>query len=320
MHKKIRTCVIGAGSMGSNHCRILSKISNLVGICDTDLTRAKSAAHQFNSVAFTSLSAMIDSQKPQAVVVAVNTQYHAAIALELIKNNIPLLVEKPIATTIIDAKKIVSAARRKNVFLMVGMVERYNPTIVKIQQDIAKNIFGDIYQMVALRVGISPPVMHPRSVDLDLSVHDVDIINYLLGEHPVSVRKIGNKHLEGSELDTCSLTLGYKKMTATVISNWVSPVKIRRLYIFGEKISAEINMLNQVIYYYSKIPLKAIAKGNYYVSFQELGAYSRQISFKKSEPLVEELKVFLSRIENGYDGAFCENGLSALTVLQKAKK
>ena len=318
MTKKIRTCVIGVGGMGTNHCRILSKISTLVGVCDNNLERAKMASEKFGVPAFTDIEELVKKCKPQAAIVAVNTQYHKSVALELIKNNIPLLVEKPLAQNTKDAKKIITLAKKENVFLMVGMVERYNPTVVRLKFDISKNVFGEIYQIVAIRVGISAPNMNPRSVDKDLSVHDIDIINSLLDEKPKKVLKSGNKYLSDSIIDTCSLTLCYKNTTATVISNWMSPVKIRKLFIFGEKISAEVNLLNQAIYYFSKIPLKAITKSNYYSSFQELGAYSRQINFKKAEPLSEELKIFLKNINSGYRKEFCENGLAALEAIDKA--
>ena len=318
MIKKIRTGVVGVGGMGINHCRILSKISTLVGVCDKDEAKAKRASQQFGVPYFLTPSELIDKCKTQAITVAVNTEYHKKVALEIINKEIPLLVEKPLAQNSKQALDIVRRAKMNNVFLMVGMVERYNPTVIKLKSDIEKKVFGDIYQMVALRVGISAPNMNPRSVDVDLAVHDVDIVNFLLGEKPKKAVKRGNRYLKNSIFDTCSLTLSYKNTTATAISNWMSPVKIRKLFIFGEKMSAEVNLLNQAIYYFSKIPINAIKKSNYYSSFQELGAYSRQIIFKKSEPLSEELGMFLKNINSGYKREYCENGLIALRSIDAA--
>ncbi len=317
--KKIKTCVVGVGGMGTNHCRVLRNISDLVGVYDIDEQKAKKAAKDFGTKHFLSIGEMIKTTQTDCVTVAVNTQHHKKVALEIIRRDIPLLVEKPLAPTPKDAKAIIDEAKKRNVFLMAGMVERYNPTVVKLKSDIDKKMFGEIYQIVAMRVGIAPPNMVPRSVDIDLSIHDVDIINYILESRPKSSRKFGHGYLKGSKKDTCSLLLTYKDTTATVISNWISPVKIRKLFVFGEKISAEVNMLNQTIYYYSKIPLKSISKSNYYLSFQELGAHSRYITFKKSEPLLEEMKVFLKMIKGGYSSEYCESSYEALKVISHAR-
>lgn len=318
--KKIKTCVIGVGGMGTNHCRVLRDISTLVGVFDVNVDRAKTVAKTFGTKHFESINTMIEETQTDCVTVAVNTQHHKKVALEIIKHGVPLLVEKPIAHTPKDAKKIIEAARSKNIFLMAGMVERYNPTTIKLKSDIDKRVFGEIYQIVAMRVGIAPPNMSPRSVDIDLSIHDVDIINYLIGSRPIISRISGHGYLNGSQKDTCSLLLTYQNTTASVISNWVSPVKIRKLFIFGEKMSAEVDMLNQHIYYYSKISPKLISKSNYFLSFQKLGAHSRHVSFQKSEPLLDEMKVFLKMIKGGYKGEYCESSYDALKIISQAKK
>ncbi|MBP9719506.1 MAG: Gfo/Idh/MocA family oxidoreductase [Candidatus Levybacteria bacterium] len=320
MKKKIKTAVIGIGGMGLNHCRILNDISEVVGVCDLDKSKLENAKSSLGVRTFLNLSELLKVTRPDGVVVAVNTEHHLQVGSDVIKRGFPLLIEKPLAGNFKDALKLCTIAKRKNIFLMVGMVERYNPVIMKLHQDINTGVFGDVYQIVSLRVGIEPPKMKDRNVLLDLAVHDIDILSFLLKANPLGVSHVGNAYVKGSNIDASQMILSFKKTSAVIITNWLSPIKIRKMYVFGSKKSAELDLREQFVTYFSKIPKKAIDKSDYFNSFSSLEAFASPQSVKKNEPLRSELIEFTKNVTNGYNGKFCEGAASAIRIIEQSKK
>src|SRR4051794_31554386 len=125
----IRAAVIGVGSMGRNHLRVLHDLeaAELVGLADADEATGTRAARPFGIRSYTDYREMLEREKPQAVVVAVPTILHREVALEVISRGVHLLVEKPIAYTVDEGRAIIEAAKEAGVILTVGHIERYNP-------------------------------------------------------------------------------------------------------------------------------------------------------------------------------------------------
>ncbi len=134
----LRIGVIGAGTMGSNHARVLASLPDveLVGIVDPLAEQRARATELVGCRTFASLDQLI-SEGVDAVTVAAPTHLHHEISLACIARNIHVLVEKPIASTVEEGKGIVAAARRAGVTLMVGHVERFNPAVAAIKQAIS---------------------------------------------------------------------------------------------------------------------------------------------------------------------------------------
>src|SRR5437879_4138997 len=124
----MRVGVIGVGSMGQNHARVYSEIADLVGVADPDVKAGGAVSNRFNVSYSTQLSDLL-KENLDAVSVCVPTKLHTKVALEIIEAGVPLLVEKPLASTVADATKIVDAAESAGITLAVGHIERYNPAI-----------------------------------------------------------------------------------------------------------------------------------------------------------------------------------------------
>lgn len=320
MKKKTRIAVIGIGGMGFNHCRIIKIISDLVGVCDLDKKKLDKVGGLLGAKTFLKVSDLLDEAKPDAVIVAVNTEHHLEVGKNIINSGIPLLIEKPLASSFKDARSLCTIAKRKNIFLMAGMVERYNPVIIKLKQDINDGVFGEVFQIVSIRVGIEPPKMQRRNVLLDLAVHDIDILSYLLKANPIGVSHVGNAHIKGSDIDASQMILSYKSTSAVIITNWLSPIKIRKMYIFGSKKSAELDLREQSATYFSKIPENAINRADYFHSFMSLGAFAIPVIVQKSEPLRSELVEFIRNVKNGYNGKYCESAAQAIKTIEQSQK
>lgn len=292
MKKKLKTAVIGVGSMGANHVRIYSEISNLVAIADLNEEIGRQIGQKFNVVYYQNYQDMLSQEKIDAISVVVPTKYHEPVAINCLKKGIPTLIEKPLAGNIEEAEEIIKLAKKQKVTLMVGHIERFNPAVTKAKKLIEQGLLGQIINLLAIRVGISPPKISNSDVSLDLAIHDIDIFNYLLNELPISKKVIKNKIFKNNIADLSSILLEYKSAIGYIQSNWVTPIKMRGLYITGTLGYLEIDYMKQTIVFY---------KSNNHINnnvfdfsqFVLKDGTKEIIPLTKKEPLKIELKYFL---------------------------
>ena len=133
----VRVGVVGVGVMGSNHARVLTGISDvkLAGVVDPDPAQRELVTRMVGCPAVDKLDALLDLGV-DAVTIAAPTHLHLQIALACIARGVHVLVEKPIASSVDEGREIIAAARRANVTLMVGHVERFNPAVQAIKEAI----------------------------------------------------------------------------------------------------------------------------------------------------------------------------------------
>ncbi|MFH1239433.1 MAG: Gfo/Idh/MocA family oxidoreductase, partial [bacterium] len=172
---KIKIVVIGVGQLGQHHARICAEMPEveLVGIVDTEYKRAKKLARQYKTQAFDNYEAV--SGQIEAVNIAVPTPLHFQIGSYFLQKGIHCLIEKPITPSLDEAQELLDIARRKNLILQVGHIERFNPAVIEAQKYIEEPKFIE-----ANRLGPYSPRVADVSVVLDLMIHDIDIILYLV--------------------------------------------------------------------------------------------------------------------------------------------
>lgn len=313
MKKKIKTAVIGVGNMGKNHARVYSEISRLVAVSDLIPQRGKAVAKKYNARFYQDYQKMLREQKPEAVSVVVPTKFHKRVSLETLARKIPTLVEKPITDSPKAAQAILKAAQENKTFLMVGHIERFNPAVVKLKQLISQGRFGRIISLLAVRVGINPPLTKKSNVVLDLAIHDIDVFNFLLEEFPKRKKIVKHKIFKDNLADSASLLLEYKNTTAMVQTNWVTPIKIRKLSVTGTKGFCELDYILQKLIIFDKISSITPKPG-----FSGLVALSKtpkkEVFVSKKEPLKEELKFFLKNLKN-YQLKSAQKATQALKIL-----
>jgi UDP-N-acetylglucosamine 3-dehydrogenase len=260
----------------------------------------------------------LDEAKPDAVTLAVPTIYHHDVALEIIDRGIPLLIEKPIAFTIEEGQSIIDAAKRKNVKLMIGHIERFNPAIITLKEHITQGKLGRIFQMDAHRQGPFPARIADVGVVVDLAVHDLDVMRFVSQKEIIRVYAETEKHIHSKYEDLLTGLVRFADgIVGTLTINWLTPTKIREFIVTGERGLYRCDYLTQDLYFFEN----PVSSGSEWDNLRVLrgvseGQMVRHIIAKK-EPLRSEQEAFLDAVEN--DAPVAVTGEDGLRALELAK-
>ena len=197
----LNAVVVGVGRMGQHHARNYSKIAGvkLVAVVDVDEANRAKAVGEYGCAGFASVEELIGWSKSSgvridAVSVAVPTVHHRCVAEQLMAMGADVLIEKPLAPTVEDARAIVDAAKKYGRILQVGHTERFNPVYRALAKYELHPKFVEVHR-------ISP--MTFRSIDvgvvLDMMIHDIDLVNHLVRSPVVDVRAVGVVVIGGYE-------------------------------------------------------------------------------------------------------------------------
>jgi len=227
-----RTAVIGVGHLGRQHARIHSDLAEeglteFAYICDLDEKTAREVALERNvdwTKDWRELIGRVD-----AVSLAVPTESHRKIGCELLEAGIHVLVEKPIARTLAEADGMISAAAKSGALLQVGHLERFNPALIALRPHVRKPVYFEIH-----RVGEFTARSLDIDVVLDLMIHDLDIVQWLVGEdvevtelHAVGIPILTNK------VDAANARLEFSSgAVANITASRVGTEKIRKMRFF----------------------------------------------------------------------------------------
>jgi hypothetical protein len=296
----LRIGVVGVGVMGSNHARVLAEIPgvDLVGVLDPDAGRREQVAAATGCRAFATLDELL-AAGIDAATIAAPTHLHEEIALGCIGRGVHVLVEKPIASSVEEGRAIIAAARRAGVSLMVGHVERFNPTVATIKEAIRGE---DILSIAITRVGPFPPRMSNVGVVIDLAVHDIDLIRWFTDSEIVDIQpQVSNAVAEREDIALLQFRTA-SGVLDHINTNWLTPFKARNVTIATRNKYIMADLLTfQVTECYG---------------FQPDGAYSmRHLSVGYAEPLRAELQAFVKAIRTGTPPAVTgEEGVASLEI------
>jgi UDP-N-acetylglucosamine 3-dehydrogenase len=298
----MRVAVIGTGQMGRNHVRAYASIKDvdLVAISDLNIKIGKKVAKEFKTKFYQDYKEMLEKEKIDAVSVCVPTKFHYAVAKYTINKKINTLLEKPITMNVKDGNDLLQRAKKAKVKLLVGHIERFNPAVIKVKEMIEAKALGDVIAVMSRRVGGFPPQIDDANIAVDLSIHDIDIVNYLLNDKPRKIYVNKQKNHINKREDSVEFFLKYKKASAFLQANWITPVKIRKLNITGKEGYLEMDFVSQEITFY---------KSNYHKFLKRFKTFSDyvlefskpkriKVSVVKKEPLKEEILYFLNCIQN----------------------
>lgn len=301
--------------MGKNHTRIFSEISRLTSLSDINRKVGESLAKKYQVNYYSNYKEMLSKEKIDAISVAVPANIHREIAIECLRRKIPTLVEKPIAHSLKDAYQILKEVKRQNIFLMIGHIERFNPAVLALKRLIENKRLGKIMSLLAIRVGISPPKFSAADVTTELAIHDIDVFNFLLNEMPINKNIIKGKIFKNNASDSATILLQYNFATGSIQTNWITPIKMRRLYVTGTEGFAELNYISQRLILYDKVMSLKESEGFYeFITFLE--SPKKEVFIYKKEPLKEELSYFLQH-RNDYSESNVDNAIKALEICVK---
>lgn len=316
----VRVVVIGAGNMGKNHLRTYKDIDNaeLVGLSDVN-PEAKQLANDYDIPFYTDYLEMIEDLKPDAVSIVVPTEFHFEIGKNVIERKINCLMEKPIASTADEGIELLELANKNNVIFTVGHIERYNPMIQKLKTIIDKKTIGSVTSILAKRVGGFPVIEPKTDVIIDLAVHDIDIISFLIGNEPKSIIGHGSRTFHSSKVDSAEIFLNYGDASGFIQANWVTPVKIRTIAVTGTLGYVEGNYITQELSVYKH---RIEPSGESFKNFvKTMGDPEiEHISDTPKEPLKIELSSFIGAILNNDPKGLVRpiEAISALSIAREA--
>ncbi|MHA2314625.1 MAG: Gfo/Idh/MocA family oxidoreductase [Candidatus Hermodarchaeia archaeon] len=301
----IRVGVIGVGAWGKNHVRVFSELeeATLAGIVDRDVERAKSYAQKFNTIHYPNVEELLLQEDIDAVTICTPTVTHADLALQAIDAGKHLLLEKPMTDTAQQAHRVIDAAKSANTILMVGFVERFNPSVETAAQIIDEEKIGELVLGSARRLG---PFVPGRVADIgiikDMAIHDIDIARFLAKQEASSVYAIAGQLYHKYE-DYANLVIRFDdKPTFFLECNWLTPHKMRGLNITGSQGVISLDYISQEV---------------------TLGTSQREqkSTSQWDEPLKRELSHFVKCItENQNPTTSGSDGLEALRIAEAALK
>jgi len=319
----IKAAVIGVGSMGRNHARVYNELESveLVAVSDRDQATLQKVARIYRVKGYTDYREMLDTERPDIVSVVVPTQYHHEVALAALASGSHILVEKPIASTLQEGWAIVEQARAANRHLMVGHIERFNPALVELKRQLGTGRLGRIFQIHSRRLGPFPPRMSDVGVVIDLATHDLDIMRYLTGSEVARLYAETEHNVQTLCDDLLAGLVKFQNGVLGVLDiSWLTPTKIRELYVTGERGMFLANYLTQELCLYEN----GFFHGNGWDSPGFLWGVDEGCMIRhriqKREPLRLELESFVQAVLDDRTPPVCgEDGLIALDLACQLK-
>ncbi len=244
--KPLRIAVVGAGYMGRLHLSKAAELSGgptgleLVGAVDIDPERRASAARDFDVPAFDDAAGL--EGLADAAIVAVPTVCHQEIAAPLLRAGLDILVEKPLAADLEEAEGLLELARAQGRVLQVGHLERFNPAIQAVADHTERPLFVEAH-----RLGPFPERATDVDVVRDLMIHDLDLIQRLVGEEPERVEAVGVPVLT-DKVDIANARVVFPGgCVANVTASRVSPTPMRKLRFFQHDGYFSIDLLDHAV-------------------------------------------------------------------------
>jgi predicted dehydrogenase len=290
----VRVALIGTGSMGSLHARVVSQNprAELVRVIDPRQETGQPIAERFGTTWTPEIDHLDDAD---AVIIAASTEAHYALAQQAMSLGKPLLVEKPLAATYEQSVELVAESERLGLPLVCGLVERFNPAVLT-----ARQFAGEVIHIHAMRH--SPFVPRIKTgVATDLLIHDVDLAIRFAGQLPSSVKgTFGYFHdtsrQNGSE-DSADTTMSFPNgALATVSASRVSQRKVRQLSLLEIDRLIEIDLLRRDITIYRHVDADAATDG---IGYRQNTVIEIPAILQSAEPLAVQLNHFLDLLATG---------------------
>jgi len=300
----VKVGVVGCGSWGRNHARVYKELPGveLVGVADLNPAAAREVGERYGVPSYTDPGKILTDPGVQLVSICTPTITHAELGLRALENGKHVLVEKPMASSVAEAEDLVRAAERSHRWLTVGFVERFNPAVQEAYRRVAAAEIGDVILAHSRRVSRSPGRIGDVGVVKDLAIHDVDIINHLIGVMPESVSAVAGRIRHRYE-DYANINMLYEDdRNAFVETNWLTPRRIRTLTVTGTEGIINVEYTTQEITIENDERL-----------IQPFLAYR--------EPLMDELSSFVRSVAEDVEPEITgADGLNALRVCEAALK
>lgn len=322
MTKNIKVAVIGAGMMGKNHMKTYKSLNGveLVGVYDIFPEAAKAAAETFGIRAFSSMEEV--AENVDAVSVVTTSVTHADVGEFFLNKGIHCMMEKPLACTEEECQRLISAAAKNNVVLLVGHIERFNPAVEqmgKLLSDTSK-----IRSLTAQRMSAASGRITDVDVSMDLMIHDVEVIQSLVKSPVVNIQAASVKTKEslmGKDYITALLEFE-NGATANITASRITQARVRTLTVTTDTNYIDMDFINQSINVHSQGRMPYVNPENIpeWMNYGLKGSVE-QLFIPTNQPLSAELNHFLSCVRGEATPRITgQNALDALRVIWKIQE
>ncbi len=292
-----RGAVLGLGMIGRHHARLLqaSPRTTFAGAVDPDGDRF--AAVRDQDLVFGSIGALLAAGPLDFAVVAVPTEEHVTAVEELVAHGVAVLVEKPLAATAAEARRLIDAVEAAGVPAAVGHVERFNPALLELRRRVADGQLGQVFLLATERIGPFPDRVRDVGVVKDLATHDLDLVRWLGG---AAIERVAaqTQHRMGREHEDLVLATGRltNDISFNCIVDWLSPAKVRRTRVLGERGMLLADTLTADLAFYANGDVTSEWAATQSLRGVSEGDMTRY-ALPRREPLLVELETFVDRLE-----------------------
>jgi virulence factor len=316
--KQLRVGVVGVGTMGRHHVRLVGQSPGvaLAGFYDPDPARAEEICRLYDCVCFDTLDELMD--RADAMTVAAPTSLHAEIGERCLERGLHLLMEKPLAHDVKSAARLVELARKAGVVLMVGHVERYNPAVARL----IELIQGVSEQIISIDARRLSPFDGSRCMDVDvlhdLLIHDIDLALEIAGA-PIETVTATGRPVFSNQLDVAHVRIHFQNDTTAVFwTGKCSPRKERTLTVATPTRQFVADTLKHSLTVYRAEQIPDMTDGVCFMgNLQE-----ETIPVPGEEPLRREFDDFLSSVFQGtkpiVDGDRALQAMKALELIGRS--
>lgn len=309
----ITAAVVGGGVMGAFHVRALldrPDVEAVVLVEPSEERRALLERRHGRLRSYPSLDAALERERLDCACVAVPPALAPELASALIEREVPVLLEKPMAPTVAEAEPVVALAEERGVLLSVGYIERFNPAVEALRGELANGVAGRVLHMHARRLSPLPTRDGLANLVKDSTTHDLDVMCHLLGGAPQRAYAEMGANL------VCASVRWEDDVTGLVETNWLTPMKIRRLTVTAEGGMFEVDYLTQDLFFHEQPRSEPHWETLGVVRGANEGRMIRY-ALDRREPLAVEWERFIAALRDGGPAPVPgREGLNALALAE----
>jgi predicted dehydrogenase len=284
--KPLRVALVGAGHMGRSHAQKVEALRArdgriaLAAVVDVDLPRASRLAAELGAEATADAGRAFHGA--DVAIVAVPTREHFALVRDALEAGLDVLVEKPVTATLAEAEALVELAARRGRILQVGHLEWFNSALREMRGKIAAPRFVEVHRM-----GPFPERGTDVDVVRDLMIHDLDILQQILGEEPERIESIGLPVVT-SRIDIANARIAFPSgCIANLTASRVSPAPVRKIRFFQRDGYLSIDFLAHSAVIFHPVPVAGGGPPRF---------ETERLAFDPEDSLLAQLEAFVSAV------------------------